>query len=1049
MIRLCFVLLLAAFSALASDWERGFLDPPPETKPSVYWYWISDNISRQGITDDLESMARAGIGEAFIGNVDVTQNSRGNVKVLTPEWWSLVEHAIREGGRVGVKVGMFNCPGWSQSGGPWVKPEQSMRYVTLSETHLTGPKAFSGRLPAAAEHFQDIAVLAFPTPKADADSLSRHAPVVTATPAAAGAGRMFDGKAETDFSLPGGAWQVEVRVAQPFTARSLTLYPSHHPFQTEVELQAETTPGSFATIKRFGFDRSNPSNTVGPMPYGPVAVAFPATTARRFRLLFSAASKPGGGFAEVELSGAARLERYVEKQLGKMWQTPSPLWDAYLWPPQAEAAGAGLTIGRGKVVNLTSRMKPDGTLDWTIPPGEWIVLRTGMAPTGVTNAPASPEATGLEIDKMNRALVRYHFSQYVGKLLQRLTTADRKGMGHVIADSYETGAQNWTDGLAGDFLKRYGYDPLPWLPVLTGRIVDSADASNRFLWDLRRLVADRISYDYVGGLRDVAAEHGLKLWLENYGHWGYPGEFLQYGGQSTDIGGEFWAGKGLGSIELRAASSAGHIYGKPIISAEAFTGGPAWQSTPWTMRPRGDWATAQGINHFVLHVYIHQPDDNRVPGISAWFGTEFNRLNTWFGQAQDWIRYLRRTHYLFQQGRAVADIAYFIGEDAPKMTGPTKPEIPEGYSFDYINAEVIEQRLSVKDGRFVLPDGTSYGLLLLPNLETMRPQLLAKLSELVRAGGAIAGPAPRRSPSLENYPACDREVRRLAAGIWNGKGRVFASSDLRGVLRQLGIGEDLTGVSREEFPWTHRAAAEGDIYFVSHQGDAPASASLSFRVKDRQPELWDAVTGEHHDLPGFRQQQDRTDVPLEFAPRQSWLIVFRKPAGHPVAGAVNFPRFTRVKDLNGAWQVSFDPKWGGPARVSFDSLTDWTSRPEAGIRFYSGTAVYHQTFDAPEGAGRLYLALGTVHSLARVKLNGKDLGLVWCAPWRVDISGAVRTRDNRLEIEVVNTWNNRLVGDTAVPADERRTWTTVPRVTAKTKLLPAGLLGPVTLETRQ
>ncbi|MCC7500073.1 MAG: hypothetical protein IT160_21005, partial [Bryobacterales bacterium] len=854
------LLLLAAVPSPASDWDRGFLNPPVGTKPAVYWYWISGNISREGITRDLESMARAGIGEAFIGNVDVNQDSRGQVKVLTPEWWAMIQHAIREGGRVGVRVGMFNCPGWSQSGGPWVKPDQAMRFVTFSQTRLKGPQAFRGKLPAPAEHFQDIVTLAFPAPQSDSDGIWRHAPAVAATPAAPAVQRMFDGRMDTECPLAGSKWQVDLSVDKPFTARSLTLYPSHHPFRTEVELQAEATPGTFATIKRFGFDRSNPNTNVGPMPYGPVAVAFPAITARRFRLLFSGTVKPGSGFAEIDLSGAARLERYVEKQLGKMWQTPTQRWDAYLWPPQAEDREKGLAIDRSAVRDLTSRMKPDGTLEWDAPAGEWIVLRLGMTPTGVTNAPAAPEATGLEIDKMNRSLARYHFDQHVGKLLARLTPQERSGMGHVIADSYETGAQNWTNGMAADFETRYGYNPLPWLPVLTGRIVNSADASDRFLWDLRRMVADRISYDYVGGLRQTAAEHGLRLWLENYGHWGYPGEFLQYGGQSDDIGGEFWAGQGLGSTELRAAASAAHIYGKPIVSAEAFTGGPAWQSTPWILRPRGDWATAQGINHFVLHVYIHQPFENREPGISAWFGTEFNRLNTWFGQAQDWIRYLRRTHFLLQQGRNVADIAYFIGEDAPKMTGPENPEIPEGYSFDYINAEVIEKRLSVKNGRFVLPDGTSYGLLLLPELETMRPQLLAKLLELARAGGAIAGPAPKRSPSLENYPACDAEVKKLAAEVWNGKNRVFSSDDLRGVLRQLKIEEDLTGIRRAGFPWTHRSASEGDIYFLSHQSDDPATVTVGFRVSGRQPELWDAVTGEHRDLPRFIQRKGRTDV---------------------------------------------------------------------------------------------------------------------------------------------------------------------------------------------
>lgn len=1060
--------LLSAFcfaSHAASSLERGFRQPPAETKPAVYWYWISDNISREGITRDLEAMARAGIGEAFIGNVDVNQNQRGAVKALTEPWWQMVEHAIREGARVGVRVGMFNCPGWSQSGGPWVKPEQSMRYVTMSETRVSGPGEFHAKLPAPKPQFQDIAVLAFPAPARDNDTIARLAPQVTARPELSNAAAMFDGKFDTEALLQKSQKPLVVGVAavQPFTARSLVLHPSAKPFRVDVELQCADEHGNYRTVRKFDVDRTNPGAQVGPMVYGPVAIAFAPIQSKQYRLIFTNLSKEGG-FAEIELSGAARLERFVEKQLGKMWQTPTPLWDAYLWPEQAGPDRADLAIRRNGVQNLTSRMAADGTLRWIVPPGDWIVLRVGMSPTGVTNAPASPEGTGLEIDKMNSRLVRYHFDAFMGTLLKRMPEAERKALHHVIADSYETGAQNWTDGLAADFEKRYGYDPLPWLPVLGGRIVDTADASDRFLWDLRRLVADRISYDYVGTLRTAASERGLRLWLENYGHWGYPGEFLQYGGQSSDVGGEFWVGKGLGSIELRAAASAAHIYGKPVVSAEAFTGGPQWRSTPWSLKARGDWATVQGINHFVLHVYIHQPYEDRVPGVNAWFGTEFNRFNTWFSEAREWFDYMRRTHFLLQQGKYVADVAYFIGEDAPKMTGTLQPKLPAGYSYDFINAEVIEKRLSVVDGRFVLPDGMSYRVLVLPEQTTMRPTLLAKLRELIRAGGVVVGTKPLRSPSLENYPSCDREVKTLADEIWQdcdgsrrtsaafGKGCVFQGVDLDAVFTQLGVAADLAGADAEKLLWTHRKATEGDIYYLSNQTDETLAPQVSFRVDGRQPELWDAVTGRQRDLSSFRFEQGRTLVPLELAPRQSLFIVFRKHAAARPDAAANFSSLKQAGTLSGEWTVQFDPKRGGPAEVRFDKLVDWTERSEEGIKHYSGTAVYQTTFDLPPGAGSrrgLYLDLGVVNSMARVRLNGKDLGLVWCAPWRVDISSAARRGKNRLVIEVTNTWNNRLVGDSALPQSQRRTSTAVSRITPKTALMPGGLIGPVTLQSER
>ncbi len=401
-----------------------------------------------------------------------------------------------------------------------------------------------------------------------------------------------------------------------------------------------------------------------------------------------------------------------------------------------------------------------------MPQGEWVILRMGMSPTGTKNAPASPEGQGLEVDKMNRAAARAHFDAYIGELLRRMPAEDRRAFKHVVADSYEMGSQNWTDGFDARFRAQFGYDPTPWLPVLTGRIVESADASERFLWDMRRMVADGVAYEYVGGLREISNEHGLKLWLENYGHWGFPAEFLQYGGQADQVSGEFWATGDLGSIELRAAASAAHVYGKPIVSAEAFTSGQRFESTPWSLKPRGDWALTEGINHWVMHVYIHQPWEDRLPGVNAWFSTEFNRHNTWFEQTREWIDYYRRCHYLLQQGAHVADVAYFIGDDTPKMTGVREPELPDGYDYDYINGEVIRERLEVRDGRFVLPDGKSYRVLVLPQLRTMRPEVLQRIVELVRAGGVVLGPRPEQSPSLADWPAADAQVRDSAAELW-------------------------------------------------------------------------------------------------------------------------------------------------------------------------------------------------------------------------------------------------------------------------------------------
>ena len=1074
------IFLAAAFCAVslglparADGLADGFANPPAQTKPWCYWYWISDNISKDGITRDLEAMQRVGIGEAEIGNIFLDEVPVGKVKVLSEEWWQLVRHAMREGDRVGVKIGLFNCPGWSQSGGPWINAQQTMRYLTSSEVRVNGPTNLVLQLTTPKSHFQDVAVLAFPAPQNDADSLAAKSPRVTCTPASADAVKLVDGKLDTALVFADGApFTIEIKLAEALTARSLQLFPADYPFSTDVELQAADAGGQFQTVRRFKCDWSYQATAVGFFKQAPLNISFPATTSKHFRLALTNVTpghrnfvpSKGAALAEINLSGAVRLESFVEKQLGKMHPIPLVLWDAYLWPTPPEPDTDKLVVPRNDVRDLTKHISADGTLRWDVPPGEWVIQRTGMTPTGMSNSPASPLAKGFEVVKMNRTLAQHHFDSFIGEALRRIPMAERKAFTRVVADSYEMGAQNWTDGFGAQFQKHYGYDPQPWLPVLTGRIVGSADQSERFLWDLRRLVADRVATDYVGGLRDASKARGLGLWLENYGHWGFPSEFLKYGSESDRIGGEYWVTGDLGSIECRAASSCANIYGKKFVSAESFTGGPAFQNAPGDLKARGDWSFCEGVNHVVLHVYIHQPWEEKSPGVNAPWGTEFNRHNTWFEQGKTWINYERRCCWLLQQGWRVADVAYFIGDDAPKMTGAQKPALPAGRDFDYINGEVIEKSLSVKNGRLTLPHGVSYRLLVLPELATMRPEVLRKIRDLVKAGATVVGLPPAHSPSLENFPKADEQVRKLAKELWGnentqmpgerkfGKGRIIWGKSLEEVFATSGIPADLefrNQAADAKFLFTHRSSPEAEIYFISNQKDRLGKIDCAFRVAGRQPELWDAVTGERRELTDWSVADGRTIIPLEFASHQSWFVVFRRPASAPVAKAANFSSFTTVAEVGGAWEVSFAPGMGAPERVTFDALVDWTKRAEDDIRHFSGAATYRKTIELPARVATsrtpMFLDLGDVHSLATVRVNGKNLGTLWTVPWRVNITDVAKPGANTLEIEVVNVWNNRLVGDAVLPVEQRHSTILLPTVTKDSSLMPAGLLGPIKL----
>ena len=717
------------------------------------------------------------------------------------------------------------------------------------------------------------------------------------------------------------------------------------------------------------------------------------------------------------------------------------------------------------VVDISQYMSADGLLNWNAPKGEWIIMRTGMRFINVQNGPASLEAEGLEVDKLNKAHVKFHFNAFIGQILQRIPAKDRRTFKMVIMDSYERGGMNFTDGFLADFKKRYGYDATPYLPVYNGHIIGSPESSDRFLWDIRRIVADKLSDDYVGGFREESHKHGLKTWMENYGHSGYPGEFLQYGGQSDEVAGEYWVEPiSDRRFENRGAASAAHIYGKNNAWAESFTSGswtsnPGFATYPHELKRIGDWAFTEGINSTVLHLYIQQPYENDYPGIDAWLGTEFNRKNTWFSHMDLFTLYHKRCNFMLQQGSNVADIAYYIGEDNPIMKGTQEPKLAKGFNYDYINAEVIIRDMQVKDGKLILPHGTSYRVLVLPPQETMRPEVLQKIAQLVADGAVVLGAPPSRSPSLQGYPYADQKVQALANKMWGdgsakqrryGKGTILSNMNLDEALRLLKVVPDCH-IGNEPVAFTHRSVNGREIYFLSNLSNKPLEFKAAFRVKSLQPELWDALTGTTRPLRAFEQNAQPTEVPLQLPVDGSAFIVFRKK-DNPVARdlAANFPKPTLITTVNDPWEVSFEHdsiKRGPVEPVIFKELKDWSQSGDERIRYYSGTGIYTTTLaiDNVPVNKTLYLDLGDLTATAKVKVNGRYVGGVWTTPYRVNVSGVIHTGKNTLEIEVINTWKNRLIGDHRLPEKDRLVQSKSNQWNTRTPLQKSGLFGPVTL----
>ena len=1007
--------------------ETGFINVPDTSKFAVYWYWMSDNISKQGVINDLHSMKKAGINRAYIGNIGLKTITFGKVKVLSDEWWEIMHAALKTATELNIEIGIFNSPGWSQSGGPWVKQEESMRYLA-SESKIVqaNGKKMNIDLPLI-DSSQDVKVIAYPY----ISVIDRH-------------------------------WSVDKQNNIPYTL--LMDAPSQEMLSLicKVDTKIKTTANLYCKInneykllKSFDINRSNDRIQVGFDPYAPIVIALPSTNSKEYKLVID---KPGKGKIDVCITSKACEERYPEKTLAKMFQKPLPMWADYLWNEQPEVANKKIVVDPKSVIDLTSFRENDKLVNAKLSKGKWNIVRYAMKTTGQTNSPASPEAIGLEVDKMSKKHIETHFNAFLGEILRRIPAQDRKTFKIAVMDSYETGGQNWTDDMQEKFVETYGYNPIPYLPVLRGEVVGSRDVSDRFLWDLRRLIADRIAYDYVGGLRDVCHKNGLTTWLENYGHWGFPGEFLQYGGQSDEVSGEFWSEGSLGDIENKAASSCAHIYGKNKVWAESFTAGnKAYARYPYIMKQRGDRFFTEGINSTLLHFFIQQAYEDTKTGINVQFGNEFNRKNIWFSQIDLFINYLKRCNVMLQNGKYIADVAYFIGEDTPKMTGITDPTLPKGYSFDYINGEVLMKYASVSNGILKLNSGMEYRVLVLPKLNTMRPELLNKIKEFVNNGLIVFGPKPTNSPSLSNYPNADNKVKSIANELWAdnktmnsyGKGKVYADGyDFKKILSENSIIPDMLDQKNSDINndvlFIHRANSEGDIYFISNQVEKITNIAPTFRVKGKQPELWNPLTGEIRLLTEYEVNENGIMIPLKLYPFESSFIIFRNNNMVKLNGR-NFPKENIVKKLTSNWKIRFnDSDKLKNKEIKLDSLNDWIKFTDNNIKYYAGIATYSTTFNIDKITNETYyLDLGKVMVMGKVFLNGEYIGGVWTEPYRLPLVNKLKKGENILKVEVVNNWLNRIIGDMNLPKEQRTTNLYINPWKATTPLQASGLLGPV------
>jgi hypothetical protein len=1105
-------ILLAACAVQAQDpgdtLELGFLNPPDSAKPRVWWHWMNGNITREGIKLDLEWMQRIGIGgfQNFDAALATPQIVDKRLVYMTPEWKGAFHYAATLADRLGLEMAIAGSPGWSETGGPWVPPAQAMKKLVWSTTVVEGGRPFRGNLsapPSNAGPFQNIVrdegfnltgIPAAPLPKYYADSAviayrlpESEIPLAELHPKMTRSGGRFDFAALMDgdlaktVSLPrapakGKAW-IQFEFAQPQTIRAVTLATGKAGAMFEFlmprdevnrELEASNDGAQFRTIIAI------PGGGAGER-----TLAFPPVTARFFRVTFASPApiRSASGedmpfsianasenptdykISELILHTGARVHQFEEKAafavVPNLYDMPTP------------AAPSAAVVSKTDVLDLTAKMLPGGKLSWTPPAGRWIVLRMGYSLTGARNSPASQEATGLEVDKLNSSYVKTYMDNYLGPYQATLgELMGKRGLQYMITDSWEAGVQNWTDDMIREFTTRRGYDMRPWLPALTGCVVESSEASDRFLWDFRKTIADLTIENHYDQISASLRKLGMGRYSESH----ESGRMFIADGMDVKRNADipmsaYWTPQGASGVDqhgynadVRESASVAHIYGQNLVAAESMTAASkAWGWSPETLKPTADIEMAMGLNRFVIHTSVHQPRSDRIPGLSLGpFGQWFTRHETWAEQAQPWIMYLARSSYMLQQGRFAADIAYFYGEDSniTALFSVKPPEIPEGYSFDYINADALVNRLSIAGGFLTTQSGMAYRVLVLdPRSRRMSLPVLRKIQDLVRNGAIVVGPKPSDTPSLSDNPI---EFQSIANEVWGsenaehayGAGKVYVGQITAHVLRALQLAPDFEyakPLDNTRLLFVHRKLSQGDVYWINNRNSRAENVEATFRVQGMTAELWHPDTGKIEPA-SYRMEGERTTVSLQLDPIDAVFVVFRKPAAQQSFTAPAKSE-TTVATLEGAWEVSFQKDRGAPEHITMDKLTSWADSADAGVKYFSGTGIYSKTIEAPadwfSNGSRLWLDLGNVKSLADVAINGKALGTVWKAPFRIDITEALKPGANRLEVKATNLWINRLIGDAQSDVVRKYTYTTQPFYKSNSPLAPSGLLGPV------
>lgn len=1019
-----------------------FKEPPQVARPRTWMHAMSGNMSKPGLTKDFEAMAEVGIGGLLLFNI--TQGiPNGPIKYNSPEHLELIKHAATEAERLGLSFGVHNCDGWSASGGPWIEPEQSMKMVVWSESLTEGGKVKMelGRPTEREGFYRDIAVVAYPSLASELDD-ANNMPKISASNAELDVDIISNGRVDDESKLDkkenAEAW-LQYDYNEPKTLRSAQLiFNDRHATAT---LQVSDDGKNFRDVRELFKVRTGKGEWA-------INDHFEGITSKHFRLKFNQAIT----LKEAELTSTY----YINNPLGRtaIARTEDHALASIGNPEE------GMIIDKSRIIDLSDKMYENGTLKTKLPDGDWTILRFGYTSTGAFNNPASDEGKGLEVDKLSRPAFKVHYDAFVKKVVDKVASVAPNAMQYAEIDSYEMGGQNWTEQLDSIFSARKGYDFLKFLPLVAGRFVESAGASEAVLGDYRQVISDLMTQNYFAYFTELCHKDGIESYIEPYGFG--PLNDLDIAGVTDIPMGEFWMNRPITMTE--SAVSGAHIYGKPVMSAESFTSNPTinWKGHPAMAKTSGDLAWTYGINEFMFHRFAHQANVHAEPGMTMnrW-GFHFDRTQTWWNNAGSaWFDYIARGSYLLRQGVPVSDLLIYVGEGAPNSSyyrTDFEPVIPKTINFDNVNTDVLLNRIGISDKQLVLPEGTSYKMLVLKNVKTVSLSTLRRILEIAKNGVPVVGENPRK---LAGYHPKKEDLAAFAELAAELEPLIGDTANWGAIMEAAGIVPDLALVNGEGIDYAHRKTEEADIYFLYNPDTVRARRfDLNFRIQDRIPELWNPMTGKISRNAHFFPIENGTKTSLSLNAGESVFVVFSESTAdvNPISFDLKDVDFTLTEadsiqavvsqsgryyvplasgntwsiaaedipdalPIQGDWEVSFDSKGGYGKTVRFDSLIDWAAHPKDSINYYSGTATYTKNFTLPEKMFRSglkwILNLGQVKIVAEVTLNGNKVDVLWMPPFEVDVTNYLKPGENKLEIAVTNQWSNRLIGDERYPAND-------------------------------